>query len=152
MLRDAIRSAQTSAMKAHDRDRVEALRFIQAAIKNRDIEARTETGAPDDDALVTGVLQKLAKQHRESIRMFEDGGRSDAAAKESAELVLIEEFLPKMLDDADTRAAVDRLIAETGAAGPKDMGRVMAAMKKTLAGQIDMGRASAIVKEALSSL
>lgn len=150
MIRDDIKTALTTAMKARESDRVAAIRLIQAAIKNRDIEERTGTGMTDDDALVSEVLQKMAKQRRESIEMFEKGGRDELAAAEKAELGVIEEFLPRQMDSADAEAAIRAIVAESGAAGMKDMGRVMALVKEQLAGRIDMGKASGMVKAALS--
>lgn len=149
MTRDDIRTALTTAMKARDSGRVATLRLIQAAIKNRDIEARTAPAGTDDDALVHDVLQKMAKQRRESIAMFESGNRPDLAAAELAELEVIESFLPQQLDPEQAKAEVAALVSEAGAAGPKDMGRVMALVKERLAGRIDMGKASALVKAAL---
>ena len=142
MIRDTIKEALVTAMKAKESERVAALRLIQAAIKNRDIEARTGNAPADDDVLVAEVLGKMAKQRRESIEMFEAGGRT--------ELAVIESFLPKQMDEAEATTAIRAIIAETGAAGPKDMGRVMALVKERLAGQLDMSRASALVKAALS--
>lgn len=151
MIRDDIKAELVSAMKARDADRTAAIRLIQAAIKNRDIELRTASAAPDDDLLVTEVLQKMAKQHRESIEMFEQGGRAELAAAEKAELAVIEGFLPAQMDEAEATAAIAALVAELGATSPKDMGRVMAAMKDRFAGKLDMSKASGLVKAALSS-
>ena len=150
MIRDTIKEALVTAMKAKESERVAALRLIQAAIKNRDIEARTGNAPADDDVLVAEVLGKMAKQRRESIEMFEAGGRTELAAREQAELDVIESFLPKQMDEAEATAAIRAIVAESGAAGPKDMGRVMALVKERLAGQLDMSRASALVKAALS--
>lgn len=150
MIRDEIKAALTEAMKARDSARVAALRLVQAALKNRDIEERTRTSAMGDDALVTEVLQKMAKQRRESITMFEAGGRSELAAAETAELAVIESFLPRQMDEAAARAAIAALVAEAGAGSAKQMGPVMALVKERLAGQIDMALASRLVKEALS--
>ncbi len=158
MIRDDIRAAQTEAMKAGDRARLGAIRLILSALKNRDIELRTSAGpeadpgsAPGmrDDAVVLEVLRKMAKQRRESIEMFETGGRAELAAAERAELAVIEGFLPQQMSEAEARAAIAGLIAEAGAAGPKDMGAVMALVKARLAGQLDMGLASRLVKAAL---
>ena len=150
MIRDDIKEALVTAMKARESERVAALRLIQAAIKNRDIDARTGGAPADDDVLVAEVLGKMAKQRRESIEMFEAGGRTELAAREKAELAVIESFLPKQMDEAEATAAIRAIVAETGAAGPKDMGRVMALVKERLAGQLDMSRASALVKAARS--
>ncbi|MGQ5702058.1 GatB/YqeY domain-containing protein [Sandaracinobacteroides sp. A072] len=150
MIRDDIKAALTIAMKARESDRVAAIRLIQAAIKNRDIEARTGGAPTDDDVLVMDVLAKMAKQRRESIGMFESGGRAELAAAEKAELAVIESFLPKQLSDDEARDAVAAIVAEAGATSVKDMGRVMALVKEKLAGKFDMGKASGLVKAALS--
>lgn len=149
MIREEISAALTAAMKARDSGRVSALRMVQAAIKNRDIELRTGTPPANDDVLVADVLTKMAKQRRESITLYEQGGRPELAAAERAELGVIESFLPQMLSGAEAQARVRELVAELGAEGPKDMGRVMAAVKERFAGQIDMSQASLMVKQAL---
>ena len=150
MLRDSLKAAQISAMKAGDKPRLAAVRLILAKIKDRDIELRTASEVPDDDALVIDVLQKMVKQRRESIQLFEQGGRPEKAAEERAELVVIEEFLPAQMSEAETRAAIDAIKAETGAAGMKDMGKVMAELKARHGAQLDMGKASGWVKESLA--
>ncbi|SFG17363.1 hypothetical protein SAMN05518801_10943 [Novosphingobium sp. CF614] len=150
MLRDSIKAAQISAMKAGDKPRSAAIRLVLAKIKDRDIELRTATTLPDDDALVIDVLQKMVKQRRESIQLFEQGGRPERAAEEKAELAVIEEFLPAQLSEAETRAAIEAIKAETGAAGLKDMGKVMAELKARHGSQLDMGKASGWVKAALA--
>ena len=150
MIRDDIKSQTVAAMKAGDKDRTAALRLIGAKVKDRDIELRTAAKAPeDDDALVTDVLMKMAKQRRESITMYEDGGRQELADKEKAELSVIEEFLPKQMDEAETRAAIEQVKADTGAEGMKDMGRVMGELKSRHGATLDMTIASRMVKEAL---
>ena len=151
MIRDDIKEALITAMKAREGERVAALRLIQAAIKNRDIDARTAGAPADDDVLVAEVLSKMAKQRRESIEMFEAGGRTELAAREQSELDVIESFLPKQMDEADAAEAIRALVAEAGASSQKDMGRVMALVKERLAGRIDMSRASGMVKAALSA-
>lgn len=150
MIRDALKAALIAAMKGGDKDRTATIRLIQAAIKNRDIELRTGSTPADDDALVVEVLQKMVKQRRESIAMYESGGRAELAAAEAAEVAVIEEFLPQQLSEAETVAAIEAIKAETGATGLKDMGRVMAALKERHATQLDMGKASALVKAALA--
>ena len=149
MIRDQIKAALTGAMKAGDRARTGALRLIQSALKNRDIELRGAASPPDDDSLVTEVLQKMIKQRRESIDMYRKGGREELAAAEAAEVAVIEEFLPKQMSDEEIGAAIDALVAETGAASVKDMGKVMALMKARHAGELDMGRASQMLKARL---
>jgi uncharacterized protein YqeY len=151
MIRDDIKTALVTAMKAGEKDRVGTLRLAQAAIKNRDIELRTASAQPDDDAMITEVLQKMIKQRRESADLYRKGGRTDRAETEEAEIAVIEGFLPAQLSDQDAQAAIDAIIAETGAESMKDMGKVMAAVKARLGTAIEPARASALVKAALSS-
>src|SRR6476659_8174149 len=120
------------------------------AIKTRDIEARTGGGAEDDNALVTGVLQKMVKQRRESADIYRKNGREDRAAVEEAEIAVIERFLPQQLGDAEAEAKIREIVAETGASSMKDMGRVMVLVKERLGGSIEPARASGLVKAALS--
>lgn len=150
MIRDSIKAAQVSAMKAGDKPRLAAVRLILAKLKDRDIELRTATTMPDDDALAVDVLQKMAKQRRESIQLFEEGGRPEKAEVEKAELAVIEEFLPAQLSEAETMAAIEAIKAETGATGIKDMGKVMAELKSRHGSVLDMGKASGWVKAALA--
>lgn len=150
MIRDTIKTETIAAMKAGDKPRTAALRLIAARIKDRDIELRTAAALPDDDALVTDVLTKMAKQRRESIGMYESGGRQELADRERAELAVIEEFLPRRMNAQETRAAIAAIRSELGAAGLKDMGRVMAELKARHGVGLDMSRASALVKEALA--
>jgi len=150
MIRDSIKAAQVSAMKSGDKARLAAVRLILAKVKDRDIELRTAATKPDDDALVIEVLQKMVKQRRESIQLFEQGGRPEKAADEKAELAVIEEFLPQQLSETETRAAIEAIKAETGAAGVKDMGKVIGELKARHGAVLDMGKASGWVKEALS--
>jgi uncharacterized protein len=150
MIRDDIKAATVEAMKARDQRRVDALRMIQAALKNKDIELRTGPAPASDDAVVAEVLTKMAKQRRESIEMYVAGNRPELADAERAELAVIESFLPQQMSAAEAEAAVRALVQELGAEGPKDMGRVMAAVKDRFAGQIDMSRASLMVKQALT--
>jgi hypothetical protein len=149
MIRDTIKTALVTAMKSGDKTRTATIRLIQAAIKNRDIELRGAASPPDDDLLVTEVLQKMIKQRRESIGMYESGGRAELAAAEAAEVAVIESFLPSQMNEDETRAAIDAIVAEIGAGSVKDMGRVMAVLKERHAGQLDMGRASGLVKARL---
>jgi len=151
MLRDSIKAAQIAAMKAGDKPRLAAVRLILAKLKDKDIELRTAATTPDDDVLVVDVLQKMAKQRRESITLYEQGGRQELADVESAELAVIEEFLPRQMDEAAVNAAIAAIIAETGAVGMKDMGKVVGALKARHGTEIDMGKASALVKAALSA-
>ena len=150
MIRDTIKQALTGAMKSGDTARRDTIRLIQAALKNRDIELRGAASPPDDDVLVTEVLQKMIKQRRESIDMYAKGGRQELAEAEAAEVAVIETFLPRQMSDEELGAAIDAIVAETGAASVKDMGRVMALVKDRHAGQLDMSKASQAVKARLS--
>ena len=150
MIRDDIKAALVTAMKSGDKAGTQTLRLIQSAIKNRDIELRTAANTPDDDLLVTEVMQKMIKQRRESVDLYRKGDREELAAAEEAEIVVIERFLPAQMDDAEAMAAVQAIIAETGAASMKDMGRVMALVKERHASSIEPARASALVKAALA--
>ena len=150
MIRDDIKAALVTAMKAGDKSRTATIRLIQSAIKNRDIELRTSANAPDDDALVTEVLQKMIKQRRESITMYEQGGRAELAQAEKDEVAVIETFLPAQMSEDEANAAIDAIIAEIGASSVKDMGKVMAVLKERHAASIDMSKASGLVKGRLS--
>ena len=149
MLRDTIKAAQIEAMKAGDKGRLAAVRLILAKLKDKDIELRTATTVPDDDVIVTDVLQKMAKQRRESITLYEQGGRQELADVEKAELAVIETFLPQQMGEDEVKAAIAAIITETGAEGMKDMGKVVAALKAKHGTQLDMGKASGLVKAAL---
>ena len=149
MLRDSIKAAQVAAMKAGDKPRLAAVRLILAKLKDKDIELRTATNVPDDDVVVVDVLQKMAKQRRESITLYEQGGRQELAEVEKAELAVIEEFLPQQMGEDEVKAAIAAIIAEVGAEGMKDMGKVVAALKAKHGSQLDMGKASGLVKAAL---
>lgn len=150
MIRDDIKAATIAAMKGGDKATVGTLRLVQSAIKNRDIELRTSDKAPDDDALVTEVLQKMIKQRRESADIYRKNARDDRAEVEEAEIAVIERFLPKQMSDAEARTAISAIIAETGASSMKDMGRVMALVKERLGTAIEPARASGLVKAALN--
>ena len=150
MLREKIQAETVTAMKAKDKERTATLRLIGAKIKDRDIELRTADKKPEDDELVTDVLMKMAKQRRESIAMYEEGGRQELADKEQGELVVIEEFLPQQMSEDETRAAITQIKADTGADGMKDMGKVMGELKARHGATLDMTKASGLVKEALS--
>lgn len=150
MLREKIQSETVTSMKAKDKDRTAALRLIGAKIKDRDIELRTADTKPDDEAMITDLLMKMAKQRRESIEMYEDGGRQELADKEKAELAVIEEFLPQQMSEEETRAAIAQIKADLGADGMKDMGRVMGELKSRHGATLDMSKASGLVKEALT--
>ena len=150
MIRDQLKAAQVSAMKAGDKQRTAAIRLIQSAVKNRDIELRTGAAPVDDDAVVTEVLQKMIKQRRESIALYEQGGRAELAEAEKAEVTVIEQFLPQQMSEEETKAAIDAIVTETGASSVKDMGRVMAALKERHASRLDMSKASLLVKARLN--
>ena len=150
MIRDDIKAALVNAMKSGEKQATATIRLIQAAIKNRDIELRTASQQPDDDLLVTEVLQKRIKQRRESIELYEKGNRQELADAEKAEVAVIERFLPQQMSDAEATVAIKAIVTELGASSVKDMGRVMAALKERHAGQIDMSKASGLVKGAIA--
>jgi hypothetical protein len=150
MIRDDIKAATIASMKGGDKETTGTLRLVSAAIKNRDIEARTGGAPKDDDALVTEVLQKMIKQRRESVDLYRKGGREDRAEAEEREIAVIERFLPAQISDAEADAKIREIIAETGASSMKDMGRVMGQVKERLGTSIEPARASALVKAALS--
>jgi uncharacterized protein YqeY len=151
MLREKLNEAMKDAMRARDAAGLGTIRLILAKLKEADIAARTETnreGVAEDKIL--SMLQGMIKQRNESITLYEKGGRPELAAKEKAEIEVIERFLPQQMDDAAVEAAVKDAIAASGAKSVKDMGGVMAAMKAKYAGQMDFAKASAAVKKALS--
>ncbi|SDE46853.1 GatB/YqeY domain-containing protein [Limimaricola pyoseonensis] len=149
-LRDKINAALRGAMKAKETERLSTLRLINAAIKDRDIAARGEgeDGLVPDD-VVLAILAKMVKQRQDSARAYDEAGRIELAEKERAEIAVIEEFLPRPLSEAETKAAVDEAIAETGADSIRDMGKVMAALKARYAGRMDFARIGPMVRERL---
>ncbi|MEQ8380356.1 GatB/YqeY domain-containing protein [Parvibaculum sp.] len=150
-LRESIKQGLTEATKAQDKRRMATLRLIQAALKDRDIAGRTDgRDAGVSDAEILDVLSKMVKQRRESIGIYESAGRMELAEREKEEVEIIESYMPKQLSDAETAAAVEAVISETGAASIKDMGRVMSELKKRHAGQMDFAKAGALVKEKLA--
>ena len=150
MIREQIKAKLVEAMKSKNEKATATLRLINAAIKDKDIEARSKGNMDGiDDAGVLSLLQTMIKQRRESIAMYEKGGRSDLVAAEQGEIDIIQTFLPKQLSDEEVKAAIQTLITETGATSVKDMGKVMGALKAKYAGQIDMGKASGLIKAAL---
>jgi uncharacterized protein YqeY len=149
MLRQRLSDDMKTALKAGEKERLGTIRLMIAAVKSADIEPGVK--GQIDEAGIIAVLQKMVKQRKDSIEQYEKGGRPELAAKEAAEIGVIETYLPKMMDAAATREVVAKLIAETGAKEPKDMGKVMGALKAKYAGQIDMGAASGLVKEMLKS-
>lgn len=149
-MRTTISTALKEAMKAKDADRLSTLRLINAAIKDRDIAARTEgEEAQVSDDTVLAILGKMVKQRQESARAYEEGGRLELAEKEMKEILIIEEYLPRQLDDAETDAAVAAAIAEVEATSIRDMGKVMAALKGKYTGQMDFGKVGPMVKAKL---
>lgn len=151
-MRDRIRAELKEAMRAKDARAISTLRLIIAALKDRDIAARgdgDEGGIGDDEILQ--MLQTMVRQRRDSIELYEKGGRLELAEREAEEIAIIERFLPSQLDEAEIAEAVTTTIADIGAAGLKDMGKVMGALRGRYAGQMDFGKASAIVKERLST-
>ena len=150
MIRDDIKAATIAAMKGGDKETTGTLRLVQAAVKNRDIEARTGGAPANDDQLVIEVLQKMIKQRRESADIYRKGGREDRASVEEAEIAVIDRFLPAQMSDSEAETKIREIIAETGASSMKDMGRVMSLVKERLGASIEPARASAMVKAALA--
>jgi len=151
-MRDRVNSALKQAMKDKQPERLSTLRLINAAIKDRDIDARSDgndEGVPDSEILA--ILGKMAKQRQESARAYEEGGRLDLAERERAEIVIIEEFLPRQLSQAEVDKAIDAAVAEIGAQSIRDMGKVMAALKGKYTGQMDFGAVGPAVKDRLSA-
>lgn len=149
MLRENLQNALKEAMKAKDMTTVSAVRLIIAGQKEKDVAARGAGKECATDAELLSMMQGMIKQRNESIKIYNDGGRPELAAKEQAEITVIERFLPKQLNEEETKAAIAAVIAKTGAAGMKDMGKVMAELKAAYAGQLDMGKASALIKTML---
>lgn len=148
-MRQRINDAVKTAMKSGDKARLSTLRLITAAIKDRELGVGGSAPGEVGEAELVAILQKMVKQRRESIATYDGAGRKDLADKERAEIQVIEEYLPQQMGEAETAAAIEALVKELGAAGPKDMGRVMGELKKRFAGTMDFGRASAIVKDKL---
>jgi len=149
-LRDRINTALKQAMKDKDQRRLATLRLINAAIKDQEIARRgTEDTAPLSDAEIMAILARMTKQRNESVRAYEEGGRLDLAERERAEIGVIEEFLPRQLDEAEIATAIDRAIADTGASSIRDMGKIMGKLKERHAGQMDFGAVGGRVKARL---
>jgi uncharacterized protein len=148
-MRDRLQDEIKAAMKAKAADRLSGLRLIMGAIKDREIALRGEGGAELTEADLMAILGKMVKQRQESVRMYLEGGRQDLAAKERAEIQVIEEFLPRQLSAAEVDAAIAAAVAETGAASVKDMGRVMGVLKGRYTGQMDFGAVGALIKSRL---
>jgi uncharacterized protein YqeY len=151
MLREAINNAVKDAMRAKEEHKLTTLRMINSTLKNADIEARGNGKPPLSDTDVLAVLQKMIKQRQESVEMFEKGGRVGLAAQERAEILLISGYLPQQMSEDEVKAAITAMISEIGAAGIKDMGKVVAGLKTKYAGQMDFGKASGVVKALLTA-
>ena len=150
MIRDDINNALKEAMKARDERRVSTLRLVNSTLKNADIEARGQGKPPLADGDLLSVLQKMIKQRQEAVELYDKGGRAELAAQEREEIAIIQAYLPKQMSDDDVKAAIASAIKETGAAGMKDMGKVIGILKAKYAGQMDFGKASGLVKAALT--
>ncbi len=145
-LKDRISDDMKAAMRAKDSERLSTIRMLLAAMKQKEVDERITL----DDTLVVGIVDKLIKQRKDAASQYAQAGRTDLADKENAEIVVLEAYLPQRLSSEEIAAEIGRIVAEVGAAGPGDMGKVMAAAKAALAGRADMGQVSAAVKQALS--
>ena len=150
MLRDDINNAVKDAMRARDERKLSTLRMVNSTIKNADIDARGQGKPPLSDGDLLSVLQKMIKQRQESVELYDKGGRAELADQEREEIAIISAYLPKQMSEADVKAAISAAVAETNAAGMKDMGKVIAVLKAKYAGQMDFGKASGLVKSALT--
>lgn len=148
-MRETITKAFKEAMKAQDKRRISTLRLMQAALKDRDIEARGQGKEKITDEEILGLLQKMIKQRQESAAIYEGAGRLDLATQEREEIAIITSFLPKQMSDLEVSAAITAAVAATAASGLRDMGKVMAELKARHAGQMDFAKASPMVKAAL---
>lgn len=149
-MRDTFNAALKAALKAGDKRRLATLRLITAAVKDRDINARTEGKEAVSDAEILQILAKMIKQRRESATTYEDAGRLELATQEREEMEIIESFMPKQMGEDEVRTACEQVIAQIGAQGLKDMGKCMGVLKEKFAGQMDFALASKVVKELLS--
>lgn len=149
MLREELQKALKESMLNKDTDTVSAVRLIIAGMKEKDVDARGKGLKEASDADLLSMMQSMIKQRNDSIKMYVDGNREDLAAKERKEISIIERFLPKQMSDAEIEVAIKGIIAETGAASMKDMGKVMGALKTKYAGQLDFGKASGMIKNLL---
>lgn len=149
MLREELQKALKESMLNKDTDTVSAVRLIIAGMKEKDVDARGKGLKEASDADLMSMMQSMIKQRNDSIKMYVDGKREDLAAKERKEISIIERFLPKQMSDAEIEAAIKGVIAETGAASMKDMGKIMGALKAKYAGQLDFGKASGMIKNLL---
>lgn len=145
-LKQRLTDDMKAAMKAGEKERLGTIRLVNAAIKQKEVDERIEV----DDSLVLAILEKMMKQRKDSVSQFEAANREDLAAIERAEMAIIEHYLPAKLGEAEILAVIDAVIADTGASGPADMGKVMGAIKPRLAGQADMGEVSKLIKQRLA--
>jgi uncharacterized protein len=148
-MRQRFTEAMKEAMKAGEKTRLSTVRMIQAALKDKDIEARGAGRGQASEEEILGLLQKMIKQRQESIAIYDQAGRKELADQEREEVAVIQSFLPQQMDEGETRAAIEAAIAETGAASMKDMGKVIGALRGKHAGRMDFGKASALLKELL---
>jgi hypothetical protein len=148
-MRERFTTMMKESMKAGDKRRLATVRMIQAALKDRDIEARGQ-GKTVSDEDILALLQKMVKSRQESLGMYEQAGREDLASQERGEIAVIQEFLPTQMSDDEMKAAIAAAISETGAVAMKDMGKVVGALKAKYTGQMDFAKASALVKAALN--
>jgi uncharacterized protein YqeY len=149
-MREAVNRALTESMKARDAARTGTLRLVSAALKERDIQARTAGGQLASDEELTAALAKMIRQREESAKIYQDAGQAELAAKEQAEIEVIRAFMPKQMSPDEVRDAAQAAIAESGANSARDMGKVMALLKERHAGKMDFGKASAMVKGLLT--
>jgi hypothetical protein len=145
-LKERITEDMKTAMRAKDGARLGAIRFLQAAIKQKEVDERITA----DDAAILAIIEKLIKQRKDSIQQFQQAARTDLVEKEQAELALLQAYLPQQMSEEELNAAIAAAVAETGASGPQAMGKVMAVLKPKLAGRADLGKASALVKARLA--
>ncbi len=147
-LKERIQDDMKNAMRAKEKMRLATIRLILAAVKQKEVDEQTSL----DDEQVLGVLEKMVKQRRDSIKQYQNAGRQELADKEQEEIVILQEYLPEQMGSAELEAVVDEIIASSGASGPQDMGKVMGALKPRIQGRADMGQASRLVKSKLSSV
>ena len=150
MLRDDINNAVKEAMKAKEERKLSTLRMVNSTIKNADIDARGQGKPPLSDEALLGVFQKMIKQRQEAVELYDKGGRAELAAGEREEIAIISAYLPKQMSDDEVKGAIASAVTETGAAGMKDMGKVIGVLRAKHAGQMDFAKASGMVKAALS--
>jgi uncharacterized protein len=150
VLRERINEGLKEAMKAKDQRRISTLRLMNSSIKNADIDARGQGKAALTDSDLFSVFQKMIKQRQESVELYDKSGRADLATQEREEIAIIQTFLPQQMSEAETRAAIEAVVKETGAASVKDMGKVMTALRERYAGRMDFGKVSGLVKGVLA--